>query len=81
MKSEERMKQLGGGNNYGHVSARPHVPARQMKFRTCTDRSGTDRKRWLEHQKKLALAMVRLCAGATQRRIIEGDELTGPNIE
>jgi hypothetical protein len=73
MKPEERMTPLGGHNHYGPFATRPvlHVP--RIKSRNCGDIAGANRKRWLGHQKKLALAIVRLCvAGASLRNMDRG---------
>jgi hypothetical protein len=73
MKSEERMKQFDGPNHDGPIAARPASPAPQIKSRSCSELAGTNRKQSLEHQKKLTLAIVRLCAaGASSRKINRG---------
>jgi len=69
MKPEERLKPFGGHNHFGPIAARPAlrvVP--RIKSRNCGDVAGANRKRWLRHQKKLAIAIVRLCAAGPSFR-------------
>jgi hypothetical protein len=73
MKSEERINQFGSPNHYGPIAARPALPAPLFKSRSCGELAGTNRKRRLDHQKKLASAIVRLCAaGASSRKTDRG---------
>jgi len=73
MKSEERMKQFGSPNHFEPIAAQSTACALRIKSRSCGELAATNRKRWLDHQKKLALAIVRLCAaGASLRKINRG---------
>ena len=70
MKPEERMKQSEAHVHVGPLATRLASPALPVKRRKCGDRAVASRKRWLEHQKKVTLAIVRLCAGGTGPRKI-----------
>jgi hypothetical protein len=65
MKPEEPMKPFGGRGHNGPIATRPGLRAPRINFRICGGVSGANYRRWVEHQKKLAIAIVRLC---TQER-------------